>query len=91
MTESQIKLYKRRWLNMILFVLYTVIGGIQWLQFSIIKDVIVKYYNVSPYAVEWTTFVFMLSNSFLTLPSIYLLNKFVSILKTIYSKINSKL
>ncbi|XKL61429.1 hypothetical protein PGB90_008486 [Kerria lacca] len=76
MTESQIKLYKRRWLNMILFVLYTVIGGIQWLQFSIIKDVIVKYYNVSPYAVEWTTFVFMLSNSFLTLPSIYLLNKF---------------
>ncbi|XP_065215553.1 uncharacterized MFS-type transporter C09D4.1-like isoform X2 [Planococcus citri] len=70
------KLSKRRWLIMILFMIYAINGAIQWVQFSIISDLVVKYYNdTSATQVEWTTTCFMLAYVIFIVPSLYLLDK----------------
>ncbi|KAJ8682012.1 hypothetical protein QAD02_017804, partial [Eretmocerus hayati] len=56
---SSIKVYKRRWLMLLIFILYsTAING-QWLQYSIISNIITRYYNVSPLWVDCTAMSYM--------------------------------
>lgn len=74
----EIKQYKRRWLNMLVFAVYAINGGCQFAQFTIIKDVVMKYYGVSSMPVEWTTNIFMLAYAILIFPSLYLWDKVVS-------------
>ncbi|XP_014207719.1 feline leukemia virus subgroup C receptor-related protein 2-like [Copidosoma floridanum] len=54
-----LKAYKRRWLMMALFVLYsTTING-QWVQYSIISNIVTRYYNVSSFAVDCSAMSYM--------------------------------
>lgn len=65
---------------MVVFMIYAINGAIQWVQFSIISDLVVKYYNnVTPTDVEWTTTSFMLAYVIFIIPSLYLLDKVVSL------------
>lgn len=73
------KLYKKRWIILGIFVVYAINGGIQWVQFSIINDLIKKYYGVSATQVEWTTNIFLLSYVVFIIPSLSLMDKVVSI------------
>lgn len=77
-THGEIKLYKRRWLFMAVFVLYQINSSMQWIQFAIISDIIMKYYDVPLYYVEWTTDIYVLAYLLLLFPSLYILNKIVS-------------
>lgn len=64
---------------MLLFMMYTINGGAQWLQFSIITDLMEKYYDgITPTDVEWTTTCSMLAYVILIFPSLYLFDKVVS-------------
>lgn len=75
----EIKQYKKRWINLLVFVLYAINNGIHWVQFTIINNVISDYYHVSPTTVEWTSGIYMLTSVVLSIPALYLLDKMVSI------------
>ncbi|XP_065215555.1 uncharacterized MFS-type transporter C09D4.1-like [Planococcus citri] len=67
------KLYKRRWFMLILFIIYAFNGSQQWAQFTIINNLVTKYYNVTTTQVEWTANVFTLSYIILVIPALYLI------------------
>lgn len=76
--KSEIKLYPIRWIVMGLASLYAACNAIQWLQYSIITNIIVKYYGVSSVAVDWTSMIAMGTYPVFMLPAMYLINKGVS-------------
>lgn len=64
---------------MLAFMMYAINGAAQWLQFAIITDLVVKYYDgITPTDVEWTTTSSMLACVVLIIPSLFLLDKVVS-------------
>ncbi|XP_056638267.1 uncharacterized MFS-type transporter C09D4.1 isoform X1 [Diorhabda sublineata] len=72
---EKIQVYGVRWLVLGLFVLYSAINAMQWIQFSIINDVIVKYYGVSSMWVDWTSMIYMVLYIPFVFPASYLLEK----------------
>jgi FLVCR family feline leukemia virus subgroup C receptor-related protein len=70
--------YKRRWLVLVLFVLYSMSNAMQWIQYSIIANVVIKYYGVASSWVDWTSMVYMIFYVVLIVPGSWALDKFVS-------------
>ncbi|XP_046961478.1 uncharacterized MFS-type transporter C09D4.1 isoform X2 [Vanessa cardui] len=64
-----------RWLVLFIFVLYSATNSMQWLQYSIIQDAVVKYYGVTSITVYWTSMVYMITYIPLIFPASYLLDK----------------
>lgn len=77
--SSPYKVYKIRWLILIFFVMYSASNSMQWTQFSIINDIITKYYGVSSELVSWTSMVYMVTYVPLIFPASFLLDKTVSL------------
>ncbi|KAF4519952.1 hypothetical protein B566_EDAN012236 [Ephemera danica] len=75
----EFKSYRRRWLVLALFVLYSASNAMQWIQYSIIADVIAKYYGVSYLAIDWTSMIYMITYIPLIFPASWILNKKVSL------------
>jgi len=67
--------YFIRWPILILFVLYSMSNAFQWIQFSIINDIVSRYYGVSSKVVDLTSMVYMVSYIPLIFPATYLLEK----------------
>ncbi|XP_013149396.1 PREDICTED: uncharacterized MFS-type transporter C09D4.1 isoform X1 [Papilio polytes] len=67
--------YRTRWLMLGLFVLYSSSNSMQWMQYTIIQDVIVKYYNVPSTLVSWTSMIYMITYVPLIFPGSWLLDK----------------
>lgn len=78
MQVIETKVYKRRWLILIIFVLYSASNALQWIQYSIIENVLTPYYNVSNFAVDMTSMIFMITYIPFIFPASYLLDRFVS-------------
>lgn len=74
----EIKIYKKRWLMLILFVLYSASNAMQWIQYSIIANIVMRYYNVSSFLIDMTSMIYMITYIPLIFPASYLLDKFVS-------------
>ena len=55
----QCKVYKRRWLILLIFVLFNIVSTLQWTQYAIISNIIIRYYDVESVYVEWTAIIFM--------------------------------
>ncbi|XP_050466312.1 feline leukemia virus subgroup C receptor-related protein 2 isoform X2 [Cataglyphis hispanica] len=72
----EIKIYKKRWLMLILFVLYSASNAMQWIQYSIIANIVMRYYNVSSFLVDMTSMIYMITYIPLIFPASYLLDKF---------------
>lgn len=77
--SSSYKVYKRRWLMLLFFVLYSASNSMQWTQFTIISDIITEYYGVSSQLVSWTSMVYMVTYVPLIFPASFLLDKTVSL------------
>lgn len=75
--KSECKLYLRRWFILTIFVFYSMSNAMQWIQYSIISNVITKYYNVSDLAVDWTSMIYMFTYIPLIFPASWLLDKLV--------------
>ncbi|XP_065215557.1 uncharacterized MFS-type transporter C09D4.1-like [Planococcus citri] len=73
-TLADYKLYKRRWFMLFLFLVYVFNGSQQWAQFTIINNLVTKYYNVTTTQVEWTSNIFTLSYVILVIPALYLID-----------------
>lgn len=69
------KVYKIRWIVLAIFVLYSASNAMQWVQYSIIADVIVKYYGVSYTFVDWTSMIYMVLYIPFIFPGSYMLDK----------------
>lgn len=69
------KVYKIRWLILTIFVLYSASNAFQWIQYSIIADVIVNYYGVSYTFVNWTSMIYMILYIPFIFPGSYMLDK----------------
>lgn len=69
------RVYKIRWLVLAIFVLYSASNAMQWIQYSIITDVIVKYYGVTTTAVDWTSMIYMVLYIPFIFPGSYILDK----------------
>lgn len=81
-THPQLKLYFKRWLILIVFSLISMMSAFNWIQYSIIQDIVIDYYNSSlpdsieakNEAINWTSMVYMLAYIPLIFPAMFLLD-----------------
>ncbi|XP_015511665.2 uncharacterized MFS-type transporter C09D4.1-like [Neodiprion lecontei] len=78
----EVKLFKRRWLQLVLFLILAISCGMHFGQFMIIGNITRRFYNVSSLAVEWTVTIFMIAYVILLIPVSYLTNR-ISLRRTI--------
>ncbi|CRK92699.1 CLUMA_CG006341, isoform A [Clunio marinus] len=69
------QVYKQRWIVLAIFVLYSASNSMQWIQFSIIANVIEKYYGVSTTWIDWTSMIYMILYIPLVFPGSWILDK----------------
>uniref|UniRef100_A0A1Y1M1X7 Major facilitator superfamily (MFS) profile domain-containing protein n=1 Tax=Photinus pyralis TaxID=7054 RepID=A0A1Y1M1X7_PHOPY len=74
--EQSFKLYKMRWVVLVVSVFTCASGNMQWMQYGIIGDVLVLYYGISFDAVNWTSMVFLLMYIIFLFPVSYILDKY---------------
>ncbi|KAF5296869.1 hypothetical protein FQA39_LY12387 [Lamprigera yunnana] len=72
--QPTIKVYKRRWAMLSLYFIVGSVTVMQWTQYVIIADVVVKYYNVSYEIVNWSMMIFLLVFIVFVLPGNYVLH-----------------
>lgn len=82
---TEYTVYPIRWLVLIVFVFYSASNGMQWVQYSIIQDAVVKHYGVSSIMVYWTSMIYMITYIPLIFPASWLLDKVVSTSQMAYN------
>lgn len=68
-------LYKRRWLIVCLFSSYSLCNSYQWIQYGIINNIFMKFYNVDSFTIDWMSMIYMLTYIPLIFPVTWLLDK----------------
>lgn len=76
---EKIKVYAIRWVVLGIFVSYSAISAFQWIQFSIISDVVTKYYDVDLTFVNWTSMIYMVLYMVFVFPASYIMESWVSL------------
>ncbi|XP_030578104.1 choline/ethanolamine transporter flvcr2b isoform X3 [Archocentrus centrarchus] len=69
------RLYHRRWLIVLLFASYSLSNSYQWIQYSIISNIFMKFYNIDTFTIDWMSMIFMLTYIPLVFPVTWLLDK----------------
>ncbi|XP_043485019.1 feline leukemia virus subgroup C receptor-related protein 2-like isoform X2 [Leptopilina heterotoma] len=64
-----VKVYKKRWFILFIFCLSCGINYISYAQYSIITNIVTRYYGVSTTAVEWTMMIYLLIYIPLVIPA----------------------
>ncbi|EFA11809.1 uncharacterized MFS-type transporter C09D4.1 [Tribolium castaneum] len=72
----EIKAYKRRWIILTIFIIYGAVNSYQWIEYSIVNNIITRYYNVTPVMVDWTSIIYMALYAPLVIPASYILDKY---------------
>lgn len=73
--KVEYKVSPTRYLMLGIFVFYSASNAFQWIQYSIIQDAVVKYYDVSSITVYWTSMIYMITYIPLIFPASWLLDK----------------
>lgn len=76
MGDEEVKVYKKRFFMLLLFMILSASNALQWVQYCIISDVVVSYYGVSNDAVNWTSMIYMLTYIVLIFPGSWFLDKY---------------
>ncbi|XP_019872023.1 uncharacterized MFS-type transporter C09D4.1 [Aethina tumida] len=74
--SPEIKVYKYRWVMLSIFCLFTINNFVQFLEYSIIADIITKYYGVDSFAVDISGLIFFIMYLLAFLPISYLIEKY---------------
>uniref|UniRef100_A0A3Q3L466 FLVCR choline and putative heme transporter 2a n=1 Tax=Mastacembelus armatus TaxID=205130 RepID=A0A3Q3L466_9TELE len=69
------RLYNKRWAIVLLFSSYSLNNAYQWIQYGIISNIIMKFYRVEAFAVDWLSMIFMLTYIPFIFPVTWLLEK----------------
>ncbi|XP_024889806.1 feline leukemia virus subgroup C receptor-related protein 2-like [Temnothorax curvispinosus] len=72
----KLKVYKRRWLMLAIFMYYTGSNSAQWIEYSIITNIVTRYYGVSSLMVDWTSMSFMAFYATFILPALYVTDRY---------------
>lgn len=59
-TKKEYKVYKKRFLILLIFSLYSMSSSFQWIQYSIVTTIIAPYYNVSNVSINYTSLAYMI-------------------------------
>uniref|UniRef100_A0A1I8FVC7 MFS domain-containing protein n=1 Tax=Macrostomum lignano TaxID=282301 RepID=A0A1I8FVC7_9PLAT len=78
------RVYRRRWLTLLLFCAYSLSNAYQWIHLNIVFDVILANYNASlpsepsqaNLAIDWLSMVYMLAYALLILPAAWVLDRY---------------
>lgn len=73
--KMETKLYRRRWLMLFIFSVTSASNGSTWLQYSIISDIFMRFYNVDSQTIDWLSLISLLIYVLLFLPVLWLLDK----------------
>lgn len=73
-TPGPTRLYKRRWFIVLLFSSYSLCNAFQWIQYGIISNIFMHFYDVSAFTVDWMSMVYMLTYIPLVFPVTWLLD-----------------
>ncbi|KAM6968472.1 choline/ethanolamine transporter flvcr2a isoform 1-T3 [Tautogolabrus adspersus] len=68
------KLYKRRWVMLFIFSAFSMSNAFMWLQYSIISDIFMRFYNVDSLAINWLSMIYFLTYIPFILPVMWLLD-----------------
>ncbi|XP_047466231.1 feline leukemia virus subgroup C receptor-related protein 2 isoform X3 [Mugil cephalus] len=66
---------KKRWVIVFLFCSYSLSNAYQWIQYGIISNIIMKFYNVDAFVVDWLSMIYMLTYIPFVFPVTWLLDK----------------
>ncbi|KAM4540637.1 choline/ethanolamine transporter flvcr2a isoform 1-T2 [Fundulus diaphanus] len=69
------RLYRRRWVIVLLFSTYSLSNAYQWIQYGIISNIIMRFYDVDGFAVDWLSMIYMLAYIPFIFPVTWLLEK----------------
>ncbi|XP_072217961.1 choline/ethanolamine transporter flvcr2b isoform X3 [Leuresthes tenuis] len=69
------RLYKRRWFIVLLFSSYSLCNSYQWIQYGIISNIFMKFYNVEAFTIDWMSMIYMLTYIPFIFPVTWLLEK----------------
>lgn len=83
--------YRRRWVILIIYVLYAAANSFQWMEYAIIANIVTKYYKVSSLAVDWTSIIYMVIYPFIVVPVSYLIDRKVRVHENLINIVNLKL
>ncbi|XP_034246413.1 uncharacterized MFS-type transporter C09D4.1-like [Thrips palmi] len=76
MKPPETKVYKRRWVILLLFVGVVVFNAVPWMQYSVLADVVSTYYGVSNEMIEWTILSYNVAAMMLIVPAAFILDKY---------------
>ncbi|XP_044728276.1 uncharacterized MFS-type transporter C09D4.1-like [Chrysoperla carnea] len=74
--EYVIKVYQKRWFLLALFIIITALNGIQWVQYSIITNITMRYYGITSRMVDYTSLIYLITYLPLVLPASYFMDKY---------------
>lgn len=74
-TDITARLYKRRWMIVLLFSSYSLCNAFQWIHYGIINNIFMRFYNVNSFAIDWMSMIYMLTYIPFILPVTWLLDK----------------
>ncbi|KAI9544198.1 Feline leukemia virus subgroup C receptor- protein 2 [Dissostichus eleginoides] len=69
------RLYKRRWMIVLLFSSYSLCNSFQWIQYGIINNIFMKFYSVDAFTIDWMSMIYMLTYIPFIFPVTWLLDK----------------
>lgn len=75
---TECRVYKRRWFTLGVFVLYSMTNAFQWIEYSIIANIVMKFYDVPSTYVDWTSMIYMILYIPFIFPASWLIDKLVS-------------
>lgn len=87
----KIKLYRKRWVILTIYIIYAAINALQWFEYSVIANIVMRYYGVSALAVDWTSIIYMALYMPMVIPASYFIDKKVREIKeSFYSRLYYK-
>ncbi|CAD5213028.1 unnamed protein product [Bursaphelenchus okinawaensis] len=74
--DADIRLYPKRFLILGLFVLLSASNALQWIEYSIITEIVAHYWQVPYDWIDWTSMIYMLMYAILIFPGTWFLDRF---------------
>lgn len=71
---TETKLYHRRWFMLFLFSAVSASNAFMWLQYGIISNIFMHFYNIDSLAIDWLSMIYLLTYIPLVLPILWLLD-----------------
>ena len=78
-TTTVVRVYGRRWVMLGLYIAVICLNSVPYMQYSVVSDVLEKYFKVTKNDIEWTTMVSSATATVLIFPAAWVLDKYVSV------------